>query len=189
MPDVVGRRLEIQKRFRTSIPVSQPTSSSSADASPHIKSRNPADRIGIYKQLEDVPPGRRLSQYESEYETRDVWDEFMAEVLLERYTAERSVRDAERAGRRWAEYMETRGRHHALATPTDVEAWCQHLVDTLKIKTAYNSYWVRIERFYRRNKASASGLDSEGETDTQTRFVRPIYRSITSVETVPAVPM
>jgi hypothetical protein len=128
--------------------VSDQASSSSEAASPKIKSRHPGDRIGIYKELEDVPVNRRLSQYESEYENRNVWDEFMANVLLEQYTSERSVRDAERAGQRWRDYMDARGRHHALATPTDVEAWCQHLVDTLKIKTAYNSYWVRIERFY-----------------------------------------
>ena len=39
------------------------------------------------------------------------------------------------------------------------------------------------------SKASASGLDPEGEADTQTCSVRSIYRSIVSVETVPAVLM
>ncbi|WP_257299662.1 hypothetical protein [Haloarchaeobius sp. FL176] len=128
--------------------MSQPTSSSETDASPKIKSRDPADRIGIYKRLEDVPVHRRLSQYESEYKNREVWDEFMEVVLLERYTSDRSIQDAKRAGRRWKDHMKTRGRHPALATPRDVESWCQHLVNTLKIKTAYNSYWVRVERFY-----------------------------------------
>lgn len=128
--------------------MSQPTSSSDTADSPKIKSRNPADRTGIYNRLEEVPHHRRLCQYEAAYENRDVWDEFMAEVLLERYTSDRSVQDAERAGQRWVDHMETRGRHHALATPADVEAWCQHLVETLGMQTAYNCYWVRIERLY-----------------------------------------
>ena len=42
---------------------------------------------------------------------------------------------------------------------------------------------------YRENKASASGLDPEGEADTYTCSVRSMYFSIVSVETVPAVPM
>ncbi|WP_435344855.1 hypothetical protein [Haloarchaeobius sp. HRN-SO-5] len=112
------------------------------------KSCDPADRVGIYKRLEDVPVHRQLSQYESEYENRDMWAEFMDDVLLERYKTDRSVQEAERAGRRWANHVESRGRHHALATPDDVEAWCQHLVDTLTLKTAYNTYWTRLERFY-----------------------------------------
>lgn len=128
--------------------MSHQASSSSKAASPKFKSHHPEDRIGIYKQLEDVPVHRRLSQYESEYENREVWDEFMAEVLLEQYTSERSVQDAERAGRRWADHMGTRGRHPALATPHHVEAWCQHLVDTSGIQTEYNCFQTRLERFY-----------------------------------------
>jgi hypothetical protein len=43
--------------------------------------------------------------------------------------------------------MAERGRHHALATPADVEAWCSVLVEKKSLATAYN-YWVRIKRFY-----------------------------------------
>jgi hypothetical protein len=39
------------------------------------------------------------------------------------------------------------------------------------------------------SKASASGLDPEGEADTQTCSGRSIYRSIVSLDTSPAVPM
>jgi site-specific recombinase XerD len=104
--------------------------------------------MGIYKRLADVPDGRRLNQYAAAYDGRDVWDEFLTMYLFDRFDSERFKEDARRAGRRWESHMDSRGRHHALATPADVDAWCEHLLDTLAIKTAYNQYWVQIERFY-----------------------------------------
>jgi site-specific recombinase XerD len=104
--------------------------------------------MGIYKRLGDVPDERRLRLYETQYENRDVWNEFLTTYLFERFGSDRFKEDARRAGRRWKTHTQSRGRHHALATPDDVEAWCEHLIDTLAIKTAYNQYWVRIERFY-----------------------------------------
>ena len=112
------------------------------------KSKNPEKRMGVYKRLDDVPDHHRLQQYSSTYEGYDMWKEFLSECLFERYDSERFKEDARRAGERWKAHVEARGRHHALATPEDVETWCQKLLDRLKIKTAYNSYWIRIERFY-----------------------------------------
>lgn len=111
-------------------------------------STNPAERLGVYKSLADVPDRYRLRTHSSAYEGRDVWHEFLTEYLFERFNSERFKDDARRAGRYWKEHMEQRERHHALATPTDVEMWIADLFADRKVKTVYNEYWVRIERFY-----------------------------------------
>lgn len=110
---------------------------------------HPSKRIGIYKDIESIPKERRLHQYSAEYDGEDIWETFLTTHLFEKFDSERFVEDARRAGRRWKAHMEKRGRHHALATPKDIEAWCDELLDDLKVKTAYNSYWVRVERFYK----------------------------------------
>lgn len=112
------------------------------------KSRHPKDRMGVYKDFKDVPDRYRLSQHSSAYNGRDVWGEFLTNHLFEKYNSKRFKEDARRAGDRWKAHMQERGRHHALATPTDVEAWCEGLVDQYTLRTAYNEYWVRVERFY-----------------------------------------
>lgn len=113
------------------------------------KSRDPCDRMGVFKRLADVPAHLRLENYADDYAGHNVWDEFLSEHLFEQFDSDRFKEDARRAGRYWKEHMADRGRHHALATPADVETWMADLTDRLKLKTAYNSYWVRIERFYR----------------------------------------
>ena len=104
--------------------------------------------MGVYKRLEDVPQSDRLATYAEAYEGRDTWHTFLDEYLFERYNSDRFKEDARRAGRYWKAHMETCGRHHALATPEDVETWMAALLDRVQVKTAYNSYWVRVERFY-----------------------------------------
>ena len=111
-------------------------------------STDPAERLGVYKSLDDVPDRYRLRNHTATYDARDVWDEFLTDHLFQTYNSERFKEDAIRAGRYWKEHMDARGRHHALATPADVEAWMSDLLDRVKVKTAYNSYWVRVERFY-----------------------------------------
>ncbi|WP_226483099.1 hypothetical protein [Natrinema amylolyticum] len=44
--------------------------------------------------------------------------------------------------------MEDRGRHHALASPRDVEAWCDTLLEDKVPKTCYEYYFLRIYDFY-----------------------------------------
>ena len=112
------------------------------------KATNPAKRIGVYKRLGDVPNEHRLERYADTYEDVDVWKEYLNTYLFERYSSERFQQDARLAGRRWRAHMADRGRHHALATPEDVEEWCDRLISTLTLKTAYNTYWVKLERFY-----------------------------------------
>jgi hypothetical protein len=103
--------------------------------------------MGVYKRLGDVPPERRLTTYQSGYEGRDVWGAFLTNHLFEMYDSKRFKEDAHRAGRRWRSHVEP-DTHHALATPADVEAWSEALLSELALKTAYNQYWVRVERFY-----------------------------------------
>jgi len=111
------------------------------------KSTDPTDRMGVYKSIGDVPDRRRLSQHAAAYDGRDVWTEFVA-ANEDRYATEDSRRRVARAGEVWKDHMDERGRHHALATPEDVETWSTALLDEYTVGHAYNGYWVRVEAFY-----------------------------------------
>lgn len=113
----------------------------------HTKSPDPADRLGVYKRLADVPARYRLQQHTAAYADRDVWAEFMT-VLREQHDSERFAQVSANAEADWKAHMDARGRHHALATPADVATWCTALLDRLALRTAYNKYWVRVEQFY-----------------------------------------
>ena len=106
------------------------------------------DRIGVYKQLDDVPPERRLEKFQNQYEGRGAYETFLTESLFETYDSDRTKEKYRLAGRRWKEHVEARGRHHALARPVDVETWIGDLLDRVSLNTAYNIYWVKLERFY-----------------------------------------
>lgn len=112
------------------------------------KSPNPADRCGVYTALEDVPDEHRLRTYTDAYADRDVWTEFCEDHLFDQHDSERFQHNARRAGEHWVAHCRARERHHALATPADVESWCGALLAERAVSTAYNQYWVRIERFY-----------------------------------------
>jgi hypothetical protein len=103
----------------------------------------PHDRLGVFKQFEDVPARRRLRQFSNVYEGRDVWSDYRA-------TADLSARMGEEwdlFARRWKEHMNSRGRHHALAHPDDVEAWSAWLLDQFRVDRSYQ-HWNVIEGFY-----------------------------------------
>lgn len=106
-------------------------------------SNSPANRLGVFKRLNDVPTRRRLFQYESVYAGQDTWAEYRATVEL----SERMDYEWGLFSRRWKEHIEERGRHHALAQPQDVETWSATLVDQFKIDRAYQ-HWNVIEGFY-----------------------------------------
>lgn len=111
-------------------------------------STDPRDRLGAFKSLDQVPDQHRLRAYRDTYRDRDVWQEFLTNHLFETHHSDRFKEDARRAGRYWKDHMADRVRHHALATPDDVETWMETLLDGRTLGTAYNGYWVRIERFY-----------------------------------------
>jgi hypothetical protein len=113
-------------------------------------SADPNDRMGVFKQLSDVPDRYRLHQHATAFQDRDVWDEYTTEGYWPQYPdpSEQLRESVERAGRYWKEHMESRGRHHALATPEDVESWTEQLLDRVTVETAYSEYWNRIEGLY-----------------------------------------
>lgn len=112
------------------------------------KSTDPADRCGVYTTLSEVPDQRRLRTCANEYANRDVWAEFCEDHLFARHDSERFQHNASRAGEHWIAHCRARERHHALATPTDGESWCEALLAERAVSTAYNQYWVWFERFY-----------------------------------------
>lgn len=111
-------------------------------------SNDPRDRMGIYNHIDDVPESQRFERYEDQYDGRDVWATFLKDHLFDIYGAERSREKAKRAGRRWKQHVRARDRHHALVRPRDVESWCGALLERVTLDTAYNNYWVCLERFY-----------------------------------------
>lgn len=115
---------------------------------PRELSEVPADRLGVYKQLEEVPSRYRLTQHAAAYRDKDTWETFLKDHLFPQYSSDRYQQDTRRAGQLWKEHMVDRGRHHALATPADVDKWCKSLLNKRNVRTTYNHYWVRLERFY-----------------------------------------
>ena len=104
---------------------------------PPTQSSDPRDRMGIYKQLCDVPSEKRLKTYEDQYVGEQTYTQFLQTFYLERFNTKRSVEKVELAGRRWREHMEARGRHHALAMPSDVEEWMKVLLEKVSLNTAF----------------------------------------------------
>ncbi|MHB9285665.1 hypothetical protein ACKVMT_01330 [Halobacteriales archaeon Cl-PHB] len=113
-------------------------------------SADPHDRMGVYKRLADVPARHRLDRYADDYAGRDVWGEYARTYIPETYPDASADFHATltNAGSRWQAHMADRGRHHALARPTDVAAWCDALLERVTVETAYGQYWVRLEEFY-----------------------------------------
>lgn len=113
-------------------------------------SADPHDRMGVFKRLSDVPDRYQLHHHADAYAGRDVWDEYLQNCVFAELpdATEKFNRSVQRAGERWAAHTEERGRHHALATPEDVETWCVSLRERLTLGTAYGQYWQRVEGFY-----------------------------------------
>jgi hypothetical protein len=112
------------------------------------KSTDPNDYMGIYKRLADVPDRYRLSQHAAAYNGRNVWQDYLDDSLFDRLQSDRSRRDARRVGQDWQDHTSTRGRHHALATPEDVETWFADLLDRLALETVYTHRYVWLEGFF-----------------------------------------
>lgn len=116
---------------------------------PRTQSPDPHVRTGVYKHLADVPAERRLERFDAAYAGRDVFDEFLTEHLFEKFDSDRFTENCRLVERRWKEHTQHRGCHHALARPMDVELWMSDLLGRVSLNTAYNTYWTKLERFYR----------------------------------------
>lgn len=110
------------------------------------KAATPSGNMGVYKRLDDVPSHRRLARFAGEYDGRDTWRVFVEE----NHPVRSDYKDEElrRFEKRWKGHMADRGRHHALATPEDVEKFCAERVEENTLSTAYKTYWRRLENFY-----------------------------------------
>ncbi|MFB6206447.1 MAG: hypothetical protein ABEJ05_07985 [Haloglomus sp.] len=103
----------------------------------------PNDRLGVFKELSEVPDARRLYQYSRTYEGKDTWSEYRAKFDLSKRMSE----EWDRFARRWKEHMTEQGRHHALARPDDVETWSEWLLSQFSVDRSYQ-HWNVIEGFY-----------------------------------------
>jgi hypothetical protein len=103
--------------------------------------------MGVYKSLADVPARYRLESFAGAYEGRDVWAEYM-EYARELNPSDSFERVAGRVERTWKAHMEQRGRHHALAMPSDIEDFLADKLSEAALATAYSPYYVRLEDFY-----------------------------------------
>ena len=113
------------------------------------KATDPEGRMGVYKRLADVPDRYRLHHHADAYEGLEVWAEFMSYEREEYgYDSYRYEQNSATCEHRWKEHMADRGRHHALAQPADVETFMSGLLDRMKVETAYQTYWSRLEAFY-----------------------------------------
>ena len=109
---------------------------------------DPGERAGVYKRLDDVPDRYRLYHHAAAYQGRDVWEKYLTEEFFENFGTEYTREYTRRAGEDWKEFMAERDRHHVLATPEDVEAWCIWLLERMEVPSLYRNYWPKLERFY-----------------------------------------
>lgn len=111
------------------------------------KSLDPEKRLGVYKRLSDVPGRYRLHHHADRYAGEDTWQVFCEEYEYQQGSHARYEEEVDRAGNDWKAHMESRERHHALATPEDVEAWAVALLANGSECRAHD-YWLRVNRFY-----------------------------------------
>lgn len=112
------------------------------------KTTDPRDYMGVYKSLDDVPDRRRLHQHAAAYDDRDVWTEYLDERLLKSINSMRNRRHARVVGEAWSDHTAARGRHHALATPDDVETWFVDLLDQYTVETVGTRRFRWLEGFF-----------------------------------------
>lgn len=113
------------------------------------KATDPTKRLGVFKRFADVPEEYRLETYRDAYRDTDPWGEFLIQVFLPKHNTYRSKQQARLAGRKWDTLMDDRGRHPALARPSDVDEWCSGLLNQVNEQTAHKTYWSKLEQFYR----------------------------------------
>lgn len=119
-------------------------------------SSEPGRRLGVWKCYADIPGDYRLERYASVFRGRNVWQEYAEATGALETGSERQARDYRNMVESWNQHMRERETHPALATPEDVEAWSQKLLNGTDRKTsrtrtplsAYQPYWVGLEKLY-----------------------------------------
>lgn len=114
------------------------------------KGVRPEQYVGAFRQYEDVPSRYCLETYAQQYRDEDTWQRYRDEILLPNHDYSKTIkRTARTGGNSWLDHMDERDRHHALATPADVEAWSQKLLNGDRTRRyCYETYFVRIYQFY-----------------------------------------
>lgn len=107
---------------------------------------DPADLLGIYRDLDDVPDRHRLRAFADTYEKRDTWGEWYEQCVLPECNSKTGREEAIRHEERWKKHMDTR-RHHALATPADVDAYSANLF-VRNSGSGVARYFRRVASFY-----------------------------------------
>jgi hypothetical protein len=102
-----------------------------------------ADLLGVFKSIEDVPERYRLRNHKGAL-PEDPFGDFLDALDY----ADSTLSTYETAGRRWADYMATEGRHPALAEPRHVEAFLSMIREGVTVATAYARYYAPLKSFY-----------------------------------------
>jgi len=119
-----------------------------ADKADERKPRDPARHLGVYKSLDEVPERYRVRQHAAKYEGRDVWTEWVETAKAGSWESESSQNRLRLVQEKWNGLVADRGRHHALAQPSDVEAYAEEIADLSK-QYAMATYWRPVEQLYR----------------------------------------
>jgi hypothetical protein len=113
------------------------------------KGTKPEQFAGPFQTYDNIPARYRLKTYASEYRTKNTWEQYCNDVLLGDSPSNHMRKTARKAGQSWSDHMGSCGRHHALATPTDVNTWCKNLLSgNRNRRTCYEQYYIRIYHFY-----------------------------------------
>lgn len=107
------------------------------------------DLRSAYKSFEEIPEHRRLSNYEEDFKNTDIWAVYFEVQYDTEGDSEDYMRDVNRTEKQWKSFCEDYDVHHALATPSLVNTWCELLLERMKKRSAKTNYFVRINKFYR----------------------------------------
>lgn len=102
------------------------------------------ERLGVFKSIDDVPSRYRFEAFAQSIKQKDVWAEWNAQHS----DTEWKQNESRRVRNRWEEHLEPIDRHHALATPQDVNAYVEELQDEMQLERVYKPYWLFLKRFY-----------------------------------------
>lgn len=120
------------------------------------KGTQPEQYAGVFQEYSSIPARYRLETYKNQYDGKNTWESYRDNVLLVNHDTKSMRQKARLAGDSWQEHMQDRGRHHALATPADANAWCKELLDTGSTRRhCYEYYFLRIYDFYDHLKTNA----------------------------------
>lgn len=108
---------------------------------------DPLNNLGVFKNTEAVPDPYHLSTFSMQFEGRDVWAEWMESEKDDLAESTRKYKYG-RAEKLWKPYMEDRGRHHALANPSDVESFLADQLDQVQKETVWNTRYDQLYQFY-----------------------------------------